>query len=113
MKIRFKWKGLNSTLTEEEDPGTSKSEGTKAKGISVLVNDVERYRGWFAEQPLEEQVFVWTRTLGKGVLADEYFRFGFINYLPFGSLSYSDFTRAGTWWPNGTWSDPAPGRTLY
>jgi hypothetical protein len=77
------------------------------EGVSVIVNDVERYRGVHAGTDAN---FTWTR---KAEDEPEYFRFGFINYLPFGSLSYSDFTRAGTWWPNGTWSDPAPGRTLY
>ncbi|KAF3052952.1 hypothetical protein E8E11_005126 [Didymella keratinophila] len=77
------------------------------EGVSVIVNDVERYRGVHAGS---DGNFTWTRQASEG---PEYFRFGFINYLPFGSVSYSDFTRAGIWWPNGTWNDPAPGRTLY
>lgn len=77
------------------------------EGVSVIVNDVERYRGVHADS---DGNFTWTRQASE---SPEYFRFGFINYLPFGSVSYSDFTRAGIWWPNGTWSDPAPGRTLY
>ena len=77
------------------------------EGVSVIVNDVERYRGVHASA---EGNFTWTRQATDG---PEYFRFGFINYLPFGSVSYSDFTRAGIWYENGTWSDPAPGRTLY
>jgi hypothetical protein len=72
------------------------------EGVSVLVNDVERYRGMGAESN-----FTWTRE-GAG---KEYFRFGFVNYLPFGGVGYSDFTRAGTWWQNGTWSGIPPGRT--
>ncbi|KAK4143090.1 LCCL domain-containing protein [Dichotomopilus funicola] len=109
MRIQFKWKGLNSTLPEE-DPGMVTSEGTdaketqatraKPKGISVLVNDVERYRGWFAEQPLEEQTFVWTRDLN-GILADEYFRFGFVTD---GGKALEGYTEAGTWFVNGSWS---------
>jgi len=77
------------------------------EGVSVIVNDVERYRGVHAGS---DGNFTWTRRAAE---RPEYFRFGFINYLPFGSVSYSDFTRAGIWWPNGTWSDPAPGRSLY
>ncbi|KAF3038847.1 hypothetical protein E8E12_007913 [Didymella heteroderae] len=77
------------------------------EGVSVIVNDVERYRDVHAGS---DGNFTWTRQASE---SPEYFRFGFINYLPFGSVSYSDFTRAGIWWPNGTWSDPAPGRTLY
>ncbi|KAH6615695.1 LCCL domain-containing protein [Chaetomium sp. MPI-SDFR-AT-0129] len=109
MRIRFKWKGLNSTLPEE-DPEPTSREGTNAKetiatrtkpkGISVLVNDVERYRGWFAEQPLEEQTFVWTRDL-HGTLADEYFRFGFVTD---GGRMLGGYTEAGTWFVNGSWS---------
>ncbi|KAF3005718.1 hypothetical protein E8E13_006058 [Curvularia kusanoi] len=77
------------------------------EGVSVIVNDVERYRGVHADS---DAGFSWTR---HAVDRPEYFRFGFINYLPFGSVSYSDFTRAGVWWPNSTWSEPGPGRTLY
>ncbi|XPT02110.1 hypothetical protein M3J09_011232 [Ascochyta lentis] len=77
------------------------------EGVSVIVNDVERYRGVHAGSSGN---FTWTR---QATDSPEYFRFGFINYLPFGSVSYSDFTRAGTWFSNGTWSDPMPGRTLY
>lgn len=72
-------------------------------GISVLVNDVERFRGISAEAN-----FTWTR---QAMDLPEYFRFGFINYAPFGAVRYSDFTRAGTWWANGTWGGIPPGRT--
>lgn len=90
-KITFTWKGI--------------LRGYEA--ISVIVNDVERYRGDHAGS---DGNFTWTRHATE---SPEYFRFGFIRYLPFGSVSYSDFTRAGIWWLNGTWSDPVPGRTLY
>ncbi|EAT89119.1 hypothetical protein SNOG_03914 [Parastagonospora nodorum SN15] len=72
-------------------------------GISVLINDVERFRGIDAEAN-----FTWTR---QAVDLPEYFRFGFINYSPFGAVRYSDFTKAGTWWVNGTWGGIPPGRT--
>ncbi|KAH7069442.1 LCCL domain-containing protein [Paraphoma chrysanthemicola] len=75
------------------------------KGVSVLVNDVERFRGNGGEAG-----FTWNRTVD-GEQGKEYFRFGFVSYLPFGGVSYSDFTRAGTWWANGTWSGIPPGRT--
>jgi hypothetical protein len=74
-------------------------------GVSVLVNDVERFRG-FPEDG--DRNFTWTR---KNPEHQEFFRFGYVRYLPFGSVSYSDFTRAGTWWPNGTWIDIPPGST--
>ncbi|KAK3985605.1 hypothetical protein QBC44DRAFT_334709 [Cladorrhinum sp. PSN332] len=73
------------------------------QGISVTVNDVERYRGWFTERPLEEQVFKWYRggdMLGRGVRTDEYFRFGFLGERG----RVLDYTDAGTWYLNGTWS---------
>ncbi|KAK7184805.1 hypothetical protein DPSP01_002225 [Paraphaeosphaeria sporulosa] len=75
------------------------------EGVSVLVNDVERFRGFHEDG---DKNFTWTR---KALDHPEYFRFGFVNYQPFGGISYSDFTKAGTWWPNGTWEDPPPGRT--
>lgn len=90
-KITFAWEGILHGY----------------EGVSVIVNDVERYRGVHAGS---DGNFTWTR---QAIESPEYFRFGFIRYLPFGSVSYSDFTRAGIWWLNGTWSDPVPGRTLY
>ncbi|KAF1845912.1 uncharacterized protein K460DRAFT_338648 [Cucurbitaria berberidis CBS 394.84] len=75
------------------------------EGVSVLVNDVERSRGF---NQVGNGSFTWRR---QALEAPEYFRFGFVKSLPFGSVSYSDFTRAGTWWPNGTWGGIPPGRT--
>lgn len=72
--------------------------GRRVEGISVLVNDVERFRGWFAEKRLEDMVFGWTR--GAGRMVDEYFRFGFVTE---GGKAL-DYTEAGTWFANGTWS---------
>ena len=74
-------------------------------GVSVLVNDVERFRGGLG---VNESSFTWTR---RALVDPEYFRFGFVNYEPFGEVSYSDFTRVGIWWPNGTWLGIPPGRT--
>jgi hypothetical protein len=73
------------------------------EGVSVLVNDVERFRG---SRKDGDSSFTWERHANE---TPEYFRFGFVNYLPFGSVSYSDFTKAGTWWPNGTWGVIPPG----
>jgi hypothetical protein len=82
------------------------------QGVSVLVNDVERYRGAAlgSGSTANQTSFTWTR---QAVNSPEYFRFGFVSYQPFGGVSYSDFTRAGTWWPNGTWSGIPSGRTGY
>ncbi|KAK4247179.1 cysteine-rich secretory protein LCCL domain-containing 2 [Corynascus novoguineensis] len=99
MRIWFKWRALPG----EEDGLLETGGGGRAiKGISVLVNDVERYRGWFAERPLEEQVFKWTRRMGR-VVADEYFRFGFVTE---GGRALG-YTEAGTWFVNGSWSQGA------
>lgn len=95
MRIWFKWRGLGEGLAK------GGVEGMGVEGISVLVNDVERYRGWFAERPLEEQVFKWTREAGRVV--DEYVRFGFVTE---GGRAL-DYTEAGTWFANGSWSQGA------
>ncbi|KAH7132068.1 hypothetical protein B0J11DRAFT_216237 [Dendryphion nanum] len=73
------------------------------EGVSVLVNDVERFRGFHKDG---DSHFTWTR---HDLDHPEFFRFGFVNYQPFGGVTYSDFTRAGTWWPNGSWSEIPPG----
>lgn len=75
------------------------------EGVSVLVNDVERFRGFHRDGDTN---FTWTR---RETDHPEFFRFGFVSYQSFGGITYSDFTRAGTWWPNGTWEMPPPGRT--
>lgn len=89
VNITFTWKGLARGY----------------EGVSVLVNDVERFRGFHKDG---DNNFTWTR---RAMDHPEYFRFGFINYLPFGGVTYSDFTKAGIWWPNGTWTDIPPGRS--
>ena len=50
---------------------------------------------------MEEQVFKWTREAGRVV--DEYFRFGFVTE---GGRAL-DYTEAGTWFANGSWSQGA------
>ncbi|KAF2206039.1 LCCL domain-containing protein [Delitschia confertaspora ATCC 74209] len=75
------------------------------EGVSVLVNDVERFRGFEKDKYSE---FTWTR---EGLDAPEYFRFGFVKYYILGGVVYSDFTRAGVWERNGSWTDIPPGRS--
>ncbi|KAI8935732.1 hypothetical protein NX059_007252 [Plenodomus lindquistii] len=85
-------------------------------GVSVLVNDVQRYMG---NGSAETGGFTFTDTtdryqqslLPDGVETFMYFRFGLFKYLPFGQISYGDYTRAGMWARNGTWSGIPPGRT--
>ncbi|KZF20146.1 hypothetical protein L228DRAFT_249822 [Xylona heveae TC161] len=80
-------------------------------GMSVLVNDVERYRGYIAEGP---NTFTWEKAndhLDNGNGDDDsdnrtatsrptYFRFGYMR----GSSS-ADYTKAGTWQPDGSWTE--------
>lgn len=84
--IHFKWSALDDVARLRE----------KIEGISVLVNDVERFRGWFTETKLEDMVFSWPRFRK----ADEYFRFSFVGE----GGNTLDWTEAGTWFANGTWS---------
>jgi hypothetical protein len=69
-------------------------------GISVLVNDVERYRG-YRDRGLES--FTWVRPSHSEGLP-EYFRFAFM----MGSGT-ADYTKAGTWEADGGWRDMEPG----
>jgi hypothetical protein len=67
-------------------------------GISVLVNDVERFRGYFADDVAD---WTWTRNVtanedARGV--PEYFRFAYMS-----GTSTQDYTRAGTWTADGEW----------
>ncbi|KAK3391453.1 hypothetical protein B0T20DRAFT_79534 [Sordaria brevicollis] len=102
--IAFKWKGLNETLAALVPQGLvgrqAKEEMDRLQGVSVMVNDVERYRRYFAEETLEDQVFRWERD-SKVVKTPEYFRFAFLVGEDGMSLDYSG---AGTWFGNGTWS---------
>lgn len=55
--------------------------------------------GFFAEEALEDQVFRWERD-PRVVMTPEYFRFAFL-----GEDGRSlDYSGAGTWFGNGTWS---------
>ena len=83
-------------------------------GVSVLVNDVERYRGYTEDGYPSGQRFVWTRGAGKsgvgmgatdgfeGIIEEqhlpEYFRFAYMT-----GTDVEDYTRAGTWTADGEW----------
>ncbi|CAK7226177.1 hypothetical protein SCUCBS95973_006111 [Sporothrix curviconia] len=76
--------------------------GPRYDGISVLVNDVERYRGYFDDMPA---AFEWERPADVAeAKVDEYFRFGYME----GSQT-DDYTRAGIWTAEGEWLAMAPG----
>ncbi|PYH32087.1 LCCL domain-containing protein [Aspergillus neoniger CBS 115656] len=74
-----------------------------ADGISVLVNDVERFRAFKSDDGMLES-FNWTRHLDG---EPEYFRFGYIKVNALGGIWYEDFTRPGTWESEGEWVPPA------
>ncbi|KAI0513245.1 hypothetical protein F5B22DRAFT_647791 [Xylaria bambusicola] len=69
-------------------------------GISILVNDVERFRGYFGEKGSDE--FVWTRDNSSAL--NEYFRFAYVL-----NTSTGDFTKAGTWNAALDWVEMKPG----
>ncbi|MCJ1397627.1 hypothetical protein MMC11_000823 [Xylographa trunciseda] len=69
-------------------------------GVSVLVNDVERYRWYYGEG---EPSFTWSRLQGEEQ-GKEYFRFGHM----IGSAS-GDYSKAGVWTAEGSWIPMQPG----
>jgi hypothetical protein len=71
-------------------------------GISVLVNDVERFRGYTDEGFASDKHFVWAKD--PSVSQPEYFRFGYMQ----GSESW-DYTKAGTWNADGSWTEMKSG----
>lgn len=74
-------------------------------GISVLVNDVERFRGYVDYETGEMENFMWTR---KNSLP-EYFRFAYME----GRMAW-DYTKAGIWQPDGEWThmEAGPSRVM-
>ena len=71
-------------------------------GISILVNDVERRRRFFSSENVAiDRVFNWTRLAptAEGLGMAEYFRFAFIR-----DGVTVDYTKASTWFANGTWA---------
>ncbi|KAG5925211.1 hypothetical protein E4U42_004444 [Claviceps africana] len=70
-------------------------------GISILVNDVERFRSYFADADAAS-TFTWSRNRTLGL--PEYFRFALMD----GSES-GDYTKAGVWKADGSWVEMEPG----
>lgn len=68
-------------------------------GISMLVNDVERFRGYFQDGVHH---ITWARDAH--LRFPEYFRFAYMS-----GTSAQDYTKAGTWAANGTWTRMADG----
>jgi hypothetical protein len=89
---------------------------TDVAGISVLVNDVERFRAYRYDEDGSNgeseggggapTPFHWTRLREED---PEYFRFGYMKTKSLGGIWYEDFTKAGTWQTDGSWVHMAPG----
>lgn len=75
--------------------------GPRYDGISVLVNDVERFRTYFNEYDSEDH-FTWSRNASLEM--KEYFRFAYME----GGQS-DDYTKAGVWNEKGEWEVMEPG----
>ncbi|KAI1157830.1 hypothetical protein F5B18DRAFT_643491 [Nemania serpens] len=86
-----------STITFQWAPPPS----LRYDGISILVNDVERFRGFFGDKGDDE--FVWARD-NNGSALNEYFRFAYVQ-----GTSAGDYSRAGTWSAAGEWIEMIPG----
>ncbi|KAJ4293595.1 hypothetical protein N0V90_008878 [Kalmusia sp. IMI 367209] len=67
-------------------------------GISILVNDVERFRGY---EDAGKTSFTWVRHLDD---VPEYFRFAYMD-----GSARGDYTKAGTWRSDGGWTQMASG----
>lgn len=76
-----------------------------AAGISVLVNDVERFHSFKADDGFVD-LFNWTRGEA-GEL--EYFRFGYLNMSSVGGVWYEDFSKPAVWDVDGRWNQSEPG----
>jgi hypothetical protein len=75
--------------------------GERYDGLSVLVNDVERFRSYFNEYDSEDH-FTWARN-GSAEIR-EYFRFAYME----GGQS-DDYTKAGVWNEKGEWEEMEAG----
>lgn len=88
----------NASITFAWDPPPGTYDG-----ISVLVNDVERFRKYFYEGGVDDVSNVtWVRD--EDLRVNEYFRFAWMQ-----GSQRGDYTRAGKWDATGDWSQMAPG----
>ncbi|KAI9929968.1 hypothetical protein MW887_011778 [Aspergillus wentii] len=77
----------------------------EAAGISVLVNDVERFRSFTSDDGTVD-TFNWTRHKEDD---PEYFRFAYIQLNALGGFWYEDFSPPVTWDVNGGWNQTKSG----
>ncbi|KAF2179810.1 hypothetical protein K469DRAFT_730441 [Zopfia rhizophila CBS 207.26] len=86
--------GLKPNITFEWDIPLPKH----YDGMSILVNDVERFRGY---EDAGKDSFTWVRHEGH---MPEYFRFAFMS-----GSSRADYTKAGVWRKDGGWTQMKSG----
>lgn len=72
-------------------------------GISVLVNDVQRYQSLKPKDGNSVPDFEWHRRFPGEI---EFFRFGYAHVNPLGGVWYEDFSDAATWTADGDFSYP-------
>ncbi|KAJ5947405.1 hypothetical protein N7466_000420 [Penicillium verhagenii] len=70
-------------------------------GISVIVNDVQRFQQLKGKDQAGVPDFPWTRARPNAI---EYFRFGYVHLNSLGGVWYEDFSNPATWMPGGNYS---------
>ena len=78
---------------------------TEMEGISVQVNDVQRFLNFKTEDGNVDS-FNWTRHKEGD---PEYFRFGFVRTSARGGFWYEDFSKPVVWEADGRWNQTHPG----
>lgn len=81
-------------------PPPDEASSSSLDGISVLVNDVERYRAFYNDHREKQMEFTWVREMANLVTTPEYFRFAYVTK----EGKALDYSEAGTWFANGTYS---------
>lgn len=76
----------------------------EAAGITVLVNDIQRFLSFKSEDGTVD-TFNWTRHREND---PEYFRFAYIKTNVMGGYYHEDFTKPVAWEPDGRWNETTP-----
>ncbi|KAI5308128.1 hypothetical protein KEM55_006495, partial [Ascosphaera atra] len=74
------------------------------EGISILINDVERFRTGFNFTQNDSPFLSYVHARKTKDALPEYFRFGYLH-----EGSALDYTKAGTWHVDGNWTEMAEG----
>ncbi|KAL2833549.1 LCCL domain-containing protein [Aspergillus pseudoustus] len=76
-------------------------------GLSILINDVERFHAFRSDGAADVEIpnWNWTRVRSD---EPEYFRFGYIKENALGGFWYEDFTSPVTWTREGEWNTSLP-----